>query len=54
MLAQDLKKEPMKAGFVVTSISNPDGLRDLPYGKIDYIGVLKTPEEEPPEVRSYI
>ena len=51
-LTQDLKKEAMKAGFVVAGISNCDGLRDLPYGKIDYIGVLKTPEEELPEVRS--
>lgn len=29
-------------------------LRDLPYGKIDYVGVLKTLEEELPEVRSVI
>jgi len=53
-LAQALKKEAKKAGFAVVGISNPDVLRDLPYGKVDYVGVLKTPEEELPEVRSVI
>lgn len=53
-LAQTLKKEAKKAGFAVVGISNPDVLRDLPYGKVDYVGVLKTPEEELPEVKSVI
>lgn len=53
-LAQDLKREAEKAGFAVAGISNPDALRGLPYGKIDYVGVLKTPEEELPKVRSVI
>jgi epoxyqueuosine reductase len=53
-LAQDLKKEAEKAGFAVAGISNPDALRGLPYGKIDYVGVLKTPEEELQKVRSVI
>ena len=53
-LAQALKKEAKKAGFAVVGISNPDVLRDLPYGKVDYVGVLKTPEEELPEVKSVI
>jgi epoxyqueuosine reductase len=53
-LTQNLKKEARKAGFVVVGISNPDELRDLPYGKIDYVGVLKTPEQELPKVRSVI
>jgi epoxyqueuosine reductase len=53
-LSQNLKKEAKKAGFAVLGISSPDVLRDLPYGKIDYVGVLKTPEEELPKVRSVI
>jgi epoxyqueuosine reductase QueG len=53
-LTQSLKKEAKKAGFAVVGISNPDKLRGLPYGKIDYVGVLKTPEEELPKVRSVI
>jgi len=53
-LAQDLKEEAKKTGFVVAGISNPDMLRDLPFGKIDYVGVLKTPEQELPDVRSVI
>ncbi len=53
-LTQNLKKEAKKAGFAVVGISNPDRLCDLPYGNIDYVGVLKTPEEELPKVRSVI
>jgi len=53
-LAQDLKKKARESGFVVVGISNPDELRDLPYGKIDYVSVLKTPEQELPKVRSVI
>jgi epoxyqueuosine reductase len=53
-LEQDVRKEAMKAGFIAIGISNPRALRDLPYGKIDYVGVMKTPEEELPEVRSVI
>lgn len=53
-LTQNVKKEAKKAGFVVVGISNPDGLRDLPYGKIDYVGVLKTPGQELPKVKSVI
>jgi hypothetical protein len=33
-------------GFTAVGISNLDGLRDLPYGKTDYVGVLKMPEQE--------
>jgi epoxyqueuosine reductase QueG len=51
-LAQNVKKEAMKAGFKTVGISDLDGLRDLPYGKIDYVGVLKTPEQELPRVKS--
>jgi len=53
-LTQDLKKEAKKAGFAAAGISNPDMLRDLPYGKINHLGVLNTPEQELPEVRSII
>jgi epoxyqueuosine reductase len=53
-LAQNVKKEAKKASFVLVGISNPEMLRDLPYGKIDYVGVLKRPEEELPEVKSVI
>jgi hypothetical protein len=47
-----MKKEARKVGFAAVGISNPDRLRDLPYGKIDYVGVLKTPVQELPRVRS--
>jgi epoxyqueuosine reductase QueG len=53
-LTQDLKKEAKKAGFAAAGISNPEMLRDLPYGRINHIGILKTPEQELPEVRSVI
>ena len=53
-LTQNVKKEAKKAGFAVVGISNPEMLRDLPYGKIEYVGVLKRPEEELPKVRSVI
>ncbi len=53
-LTQDLKKEVKKDGFVAVGVSNLDVLHDLPYGKIEHVGVLKTPEEELPEVRSVI
>lgn len=53
-LAQDVKKEAKKAGFVVVGISNPEMLRDLPYGKVEDVAFLKRPEEELPEVRSVI
>lgn len=53
-LTQDVKKEAKEAGFAVVGISRPSKLRDLPYGKIDYVGVLKTPEEELPGVKSVI
>jgi epoxyqueuosine reductase len=53
-LAQCVKKEAAKVGFVAVGISDPDRLRDLHYGKIDYVGVLKTPEQELPKVRSVI
>jgi hypothetical protein len=50
--AQNMKKEARKVGFAAVGIPNPDRLRNLPYGKIDYVGVLKTPEQELPRVRS--
>jgi epoxyqueuosine reductase len=53
-LSHSLKKEAKKAGFSVIGISSPDTLRDLPYGKIKYVGVLKTPEEELPKVKSVV
>lgn len=53
-LAQNMKKEARKVGFAAVGTSNPGRLRDLPYGKIDYVGVLKTPEQELPRVRSVI
>jgi epoxyqueuosine reductase QueG len=53
-LTEEVKKEAMNCDFVVTGISDPDGLRGLPYGKIDYVGVLKKPEEELPKVKSVI
>lgn len=43
-LTESLKKEVKKIGFVVSGIAKLDTLRDLPYGKIDYVGVLKSPE----------
>jgi epoxyqueuosine reductase len=51
-LTQNLKKEAKKNGFAVSGISNLDMLRGLPYGKIDFVGDLKTPEEELPKVKS--
>jgi epoxyqueuosine reductase len=53
-LTQDVKKEAEKAGFVAVGVSNLDMLRELPYGKIKYVGVLKTPEEVLQEVKSVI
>jgi epoxyqueuosine reductase len=53
-LAQEIKKEAKKTGFVAVGISNPGTLRDLPHGKIDYIGVLRTVEEEMPKAKSVI
>jgi epoxyqueuosine reductase QueG len=53
-LTQDVKKEAEKAGFVAVGVSNLDMLRELPYGKIKYVGVLKTPEEVLPEVKSVV
>jgi epoxyqueuosine reductase QueG len=53
-LTQNVKKEAKKAGFVTIGISNPEMLRGLPYGKIDYVGVLKTPDQELPKVKSVI
>jgi len=53
-LTEEVKKEALNAGFVVTGISDLDGLRGLPYGKIDYVGVLKKPEEELPKVKSVV
>lgn len=49
-----MKEEARKVGFAAVGISNPDRLRDLPYGKIDYVSVLKTPEQELPRVRFVI
>jgi epoxyqueuosine reductase len=51
-LTENVKKEAKKAGFVAVGISNPEELRGLPYGKIDFLGVLKKPEQELPGVRS--
>lgn len=45
-LTQNVKEERRKLGFTAVGISNLDGLRDLPYGKTDYVGVLKMPEQE--------
>jgi len=53
-LAQNVKEEAKKVGFALAGITNSDMLRDLPYGKIRYIGELKTPEEELPKVKSVI
>ena len=53
-LTESLKKEAKKTGFVVSGIAKLDTLRDLPYGKTDYVGVLKTPEEELSKVKSVI
>jgi epoxyqueuosine reductase len=53
-LTQGLKKLAKKTGFVAIGISNPDRLHGLPCGKIDRVGVLKTPEQELPEARSVI
>src|SRR4030067_3511442 len=53
-LTESLKKEAKKTGFVVSGIAKLDTLRDLPYGKIDYVGVLKSPEEELSKVKSVI
>ena len=53
-LTQNVKEEARKTGFTTVGISNLDGLCDLPYGKTDYAGVLKMPEQELPRVRSVI
>ena len=53
-LTQNVKKEAKKTGFAIVGISNPEMLRDLPHGKIDYVGVLKRPEEELLNTKSVI
>jgi epoxyqueuosine reductase len=53
-LTRDVKKEAEKAGFVAVGVSNLSMLRKLPYGKIKCVGVLKTPEEVLPEVKSVV
>jgi hypothetical protein len=50
-LTQNVKEEARKLGFTAVGISNLDGLRDLPYGKTDYVGVPKMPEHELPSSR---
>ena len=42
-LTENVKEEARKASFKAVGISNLDGLRDLHYGKTDYVGVLKMP-----------
>lgn len=53
-LTQSVKKEAKKTGFVVVGISNLEMLRSLPYGEIDYVGVLKAPDDELSKVKSVI
>jgi len=51
-LTQDLKKKAIEVGFVSVGISNPDMLRDLPYGWVGKISNLRSPEGELPNVKS--
>jgi len=53
-LTQDLKQKAIEVGFVSVGISNPDMLRDLPYGWVGEISNLRSPEEELPMVKSVI
>jgi len=53
-LAQDVKQKAIEVGFVSVGISNPDMLRDLPYGWVGKISNLRSPEEELPTVKSVI
>ena len=53
-LTNDVKKEAQKVGFVAIGISNLETLKDLPYGRNNYIGVLRRPEQELRGVKSVI
>jgi len=47
-----MKKKALDTGLVLVGISNPEGLQGLPYGQVGKVAVLRTPEEELPEVKS--
>jgi len=53
-LTQDLRKKAIEVGFVSVGISNPEMLRDLPYGWVGRILNLRSPEEELPKVKSVV
>ncbi len=53
-LTQDVKQKAIDVGFVSVGISNPNILRDLPYGWVSKISRLRPPEELFPTVKSVI
>jgi len=53
-LTKNLKHKAKEAGFVMVGVSNPETLRDLPYGPVGDFYVLRRPEEEMPNVRSVV
>jgi len=53
-LTQDVKQKAIDVGFVSVGISNPNMLRDLPYGWIGKITNLRSPKLILPTVKSII
>jgi len=53
-LTRDLKQKAIEAGFVSVGVSNPEMLRDLPYGWVGKITRLCSPEEELSTLKSVV
>ena len=53
-LTQDLKHKAIEVGFAVVGISNPNMLRDLPYGWVGKVSNLRSLEEELLTVKSVV
>jgi epoxyqueuosine reductase QueG len=53
-LTEDITKLAIEAGFVSIGICSPKILHDLPYGWVDNVFNLRSPEEELPHVESVI
>ena len=53
-LAEQIKKQAIKAGFVCVGITSPEMLYDLPHGRVDNVISLRSPEEELKNVNSVI
>lgn len=54
ILAEEIKRQAIKAGFVSVGISTPKMLRGIPHGWVDKLIYLRSPEEELPNVKSVI